>query len=172
MIRAGDQKSIILTYSPTTEAQHAGTVTLSVDAAGQANLTASLKGRGEYQCTTCAPVINTDSNHALTDFFVLSGLSNDERPVTIQNTGDQPLVINSIQVNNDSFFPEGWFTVSGFNSAVTLDPGQAMSFSVVFEAANSGMELDLSFMDENVIHILSNATNEPDYLITLSGIAL
>jgi hypothetical protein len=172
VLRAGTAKSVILTYTPTTETQHTGTATLIVDDPAQPQLTVSLAGRGEYQCTVCAPLITTDTNHALTDFFVLVGLGNDERPVSLQNTGDQPLVIQNITVNNDMFFPEGNFSVSGFSGPLTLAPGQSSSFSISYGASSSGIELDLSVMDQNTLHILSNSAQESDYMVVLGGVAL
>ncbi len=172
VLRAGTTKSIILTYTPTTETQHTGTATLIVDDPAQPQLTVSLSGRGEYQCTVCAPLISTDTNHAMTDFFVLVGMGNDERPVSLQNTGDQPLIIQSIIVNNDMFFPEGNFSVSGFAGPLTLAPGQTSSFSITYAATSSGIELDLSSMDQNTLHILSNSAQESDYMVVLGGAAL
>ncbi len=172
VLRAGTTKSVILTYTPTTETQHTGTATLIVDDPAQPQLTVSLSGRGEYQCTVCTPLLTTDTNHALTDFFVLVGLGNDERPVSLQNTGDQPLVIQSVTVNNDSFFPEGNFSVSGFSGPLTLAPGQTSSFSVSYAATSSGIDLDLSVMDQNTLHILSNSAQESDYMVVLGGVAL
>jgi hypothetical protein len=172
VLRAGTAKSIILTYTPTTETQHTGTATLIVDDPAQPQLTVSMSGRGEYQCTVCAPLLTTNTNHALTDFFVLVGLGNDERAVSLQNTGDQPLVIQSITVNNDMFFPEGNFSVSGFSGPLTLAPGQSSSFTVSYAATSSGIELDLSVMDQNTLHILSNSAQESDYMVVLGGAAL
>ena len=172
VLRAGTTKSIILTYTPTTETQHTGSATLIVDDPAQPQLVVSLSGRGEYRCTICAPLLSTDTNHALTDFFVLVGLGNDDRAVSLQNTGDQPLVIQGITVNNDMFFPEGNFSVSGFSGPLTLAPGQSSSFSVSYAATSSGIEMDLSVMDQNTLHILSNSAQESDYMVVLGGVAL
>jgi hypothetical protein len=43
---------------------------------------------------------------------------------------------------------------------------------VSYAATSSGIELDLSVMDQNTLHILSNSAQESDYMVVLGGIAL
>ena len=172
VIRAGSQETVTLNYSPTEEIQHSGTATISVDDPNAPELTVDLSGEGIYDCSACEPIISTDSNYELTDFFVLVGMGSDDRSVMIQNTGDQPLNIQNVYINNDLLFTGGTFSVSGFNGPTTLDPWESTYITVSFTAASSGIELDLSALDQNTVHIISNGSNEPDYMITLSGAAL
>ncbi len=172
VIRAGSVETVTLNYMPTTEVQHTGVATFNVDDTNAPELTVNLSGEGIYDCSSCAPVLTTDSNHALTDFFVLVGLGSDERSVMLQNTGDDPLTIQGVYINNDLLFPEGVFSVSGFNGPITLAPWETTYITISFNAASSGLELDLSALDQNTVHIVSNSSSESDYVITLAGAAL
>ena len=172
VLRSGQTKTITLNFYPTLEQVYSGVALVSTNDPNQPELEIQLAGEGEYTCGICAPQIRVNTGHAITDFMFISGWGPDERSVTITNEGDMPLNVSNITVNNDQFFPEGTFTVLGFNGSVTLDPWDTVGFTIGFTATASGFELDWSAIDENVVHIQSDDPTQGDFQIALSGIAL
>ncbi len=174
LLKAGDSKQITLNFLPTQEKVYQGEAIIESDDPAQPELTISLQGKGVDICTICAGIIQVNTGeepNALTGFMSISG-QEDSRTVSVTNIGDQLLTISSVQVFNDTLFPGGTFKITGLNTPMKLDPYEIGSFNVVYKAKGQGYELAIPDLDMNVIHILSDDPYDPDYVISLSALAL
>ncbi|GEM_PF-1211395 len=174
IMEPGETVTASFIYMPTLEQVDHGTATVVTDEASITG-TVNLTGTGADLCDICAPQIYVSAGYAIADFISLLGFA-DQRNVMIQNTGDEPLEITDIYVNNDAL--GGSFTITGWNKAaspITIDPYQSYSFDVSYlVAAGAGIALDFPNVgtDQNVLHILSNDPNSPDWTVELSGAGL
>ena len=176
ILSGGSAKEITFTFSPTVESTVSGWATINSDDFALPEYDIELTGEGADLCTICAPVItvNTggDDDHSLDGFISLLGLK-DRKTVTVMNTGDEPLEISGVGLNNDTAFPEGVFSLDGAPSGTTtLAPYQTLSFTVIYKATATGIDIAKPNQDQNVLHILSNDQRETDYVIGLTGLGL
>lgn len=121
-------------------------------------------------CTICRPAIRVETGgdpYAMADFAAMVGP--DARTITIHNDGDIELNVSTVYVNNDMFSTCGEFTVSGWTNATPVDPGGATSFTLTYDAVAECIELAWLSLDQNVLHILSDDPEEPDYVIELQA---
>ena len=146
------------------------------DAVGNSGMaTVSLEGYGEEPCTICTPLIDVDAGegaYSMPTFYSLIGIPHTQT-ITVENEGDEDLVISGVTINNDSVFSEGTFSTS-FSSA-TLGPWESTEIDVSYVASALGTDLaywELFGWDFNTLHIYSNDPTEPDYVVSLEGIGL
>ncbi len=169
IMEPGETVTASFTYSPTAEqADHGSATVVTDDAAISGEVT--LVGTGADLCDICAPQIYVSVGYAIADFISLLGFP-DQRNVMIQNTGDEPLEITEIYVNNDA--QGGDFTISGWSAAtapVTVDPYQSYSFDVSYTATTIAFDLPNAGADMNILHIKSNDPNSPDWGVELTGL--
>jgi hypothetical protein len=52
---------------------------------------------------------------------------------------------------------------------VSLDPWQGTQVNVSYVATGTAFDLPYPTFDMNILHIISDAANEPDYAIELTG---
>lgn len=171
IMEPGETVTASFIYSPSAEQVDHGSATIVTDDAGISG-TVSLTGTGADLCDICAPQISVSAGYAIVDFLSLFGFP-DQRNVMIQNTGDEPLEITEIYVNND--MQGGDFTISGWNPAgspVTVDPYQSYSFDLSYTATTLAFDLPNSGADQNILHIMSNDPNNPDWGVELTGLGL
>jgi hypothetical protein len=172
VISPGASKVLEVSFRPTVEQAYNGSVTIGSDDPDSPETVISLSGSGADQCDICAPVIEVDVGSAITDFFSIAGVLEDERTVTIRNAGDLPLTVDEIRVKDDDWAPCGSFTIGGFRSAVTLDPGDRSTFTITYTATDVCVESANGTLDWNIVHIESNDPDIPDWTIELGGIGV
>lgn len=171
VISPGGSKVLEVSFRPTVENAYSGSVTIGSDDPDSPGTVLSLTGSGADQCDICAPVIEVDAT-IIDDFFSIAGVLDDERTVTIRNTGDLPLTVDEIRVKDDDWAPCGSFTIGGFRSAVTLDPGERSTFTITYAATDVCVESANETLDWNIVHIESNDPDTQDWTIELGGIGV
>jgi len=176
ILSGGSSKEISFTFSPSTETTIAGWATINSDDFASPEYDIELVGEGADLCSICSPIISVDTggddDHNMSDFVSLLGLK-DRKTVTIMNIGDEPLEISNINLNNDTMFPEGVFSLEGGpNNTVTLAPYDSFSFTVVYKATATGIDVAQPNQNKNVLHIWTNDQGESDYVIGLTGLGI
>lgn len=169
IMEPGETVTASFIYTPTAEQVDHGTATVVTDEPSIGG-SVSLTGTGADLCDICAPQIYVSAGYAIADFISLLGFP-DQRNVQLQNTGDEPLEISAIYVKNDA--QGGDFTISGWSAAsspVTIEPYQSYSFDLSYTATTLAFDLPNGGADENILHILSNDPNSPDWTVELTGI--
>ncbi len=167
----GANKTVDVLFRPSTSGSATGSLLVTSNDPDEPTLSVSLSGTGDTSCTTCDPVIRV-SPTTISDFFVFVGFLNDSRTVTIYNDGDEDLTISDVDINNDFLFSDGEFSVSGISPPTVISPGGRETFEIVFEATDSGVELDQAIIDLNTCHIRSDDPSNRDVVINLAGAAL
>jgi len=177
VVDPGDSTSCTVRFEPSSAGTATGNLQIawSDDAGTGGSTVVSLSGYGEEPCTICTPLIDVDGGegaYSMPTFYSVIGFSH-EQVVTVQNEGDEDLVISGVSVVNDIVFTEGTFSTS-FSSA-TLGPYETTEIEVSYVA--SGLGTDLSYWelfgwDYNTLHIYSNDPEEADYVVALEGIGL
>ena len=89
----------------------------------------------------------------------------------VSNSGDMPLIVSEVSLNNDSISTCGEFVHSWAGEA-TLAPGESTTIGVDYIATSACMESSYPGTDQNMLHILSNDTDTPDKVISLDATAL
>ncbi len=168
----GESREVTVTWTPTTIGSLSSEVVFLSDVDGEESLSVPVTGESDDICDICAPMISVDTGgdaYAMS-FFCLSMLGlPDTQTVNITNSGDQTLTIRDVYVNNDALATAGTFSTSWGGSAVTLAPWQRREIQVSFIATGTALEVAYPTFDMNILHILSDAANEPDYAIQLSA---
>lgn len=171
VLSSGSSKTVEVMFSPTAERAYTGDLVVDTDLT-PTSYSASLTGTGADLCSICAPQINVNTSggdpYSVTDFFSLFG-SPDSRVWTIQNVGDMDLTVTNVTVNNDFVSTCGDFVISGFTGPATVTPHGTTSFNIAYTTDGTCYELDLSSLDANVVHILSNDPSQGDYVIVVGG---
>lgn len=171
VLSSGSSKTVEVMFSPTAERAYTGDLVVDTDLT-PSSYSASLTGTGADLCSICAPQINVNTAggdpYSVTDFFSLFG-SADSRVWTIQNVGDMDLTVTDVTVNNDFVSTCGEFVISGFTGPATVTPHGTTSFNIAYTTDGTCYELDLSSLDANVVHILSNDPSQGDYVIVVGG---
>jgi hypothetical protein len=166
----GESRTVEVTFTPTTEKSYNATITLSSEDPDESKVTVALTGTGVDECEICSPFIEVDTGtsnpYVIDDFNTLLGP--DTRTVTISNTGDEDLVVSGVEVNNDSIFTCGEFTLSGWSGSKTLPPSASTTFDITYTTTDACVDVTLG--DENTCHIYSNDPAQPDYVISLGGV--
>ncbi len=178
IMQPGETVTAGFLYTPTAEQDDYGTATAVTDDTSISG-TVNLTGTGADLCDICAPQIFVSAGYAIADFLSILNLP-DQRSVMVQNTGDEPLEISQIYVNNDcdgvknpACIEGGEFLISGWNKAiapVTLDPYQSYNFDISYGADTLAFDLPNPSSDVNILHILSNDPNSSDWGVELTGI--
>lgn len=135
-------------FAPTTAGSLTGTVNI-VSNAPNSPTTVALSGTGVAATQTLS---YSSTNLA---FGSVNTGTTSTQSETITNTGNTSVLISSITVSGAGY------TLSGAGSQVTLNPGQNLTFSVIFSPASTGTL-------NGTITVTSNATGSPT-TISLSG---
>jgi hypothetical protein len=171
----GEAREVSVTWSPTAIGSLNSEVLFESDVEGEESLSIPVTGESDDICDICAPMISVDTGGAPYEmtFFCISLLGMpDTQAVNITNSGDQTLTIRDIYVNNDALATAGTFSTNWNGSSVTLDPWQQREIQVSFIATSTALEVPYEAFDMNILHIISDAANEPDYAIGLSATGL
>ncbi len=168
----GESREVEVEWSPSAIGVLEGEFVFVSDTPGEERLTVEATGEADDICDICAPMISVDTGgdpYAMS-FYCISmfGLPHTQQ-VMITNTGDETLTITDIYVNNDALAPAGTFSTNYGGSTITLDPWQGTAINVEYIATGTAFDLPYETFDMNILHILSDAANEPDYAIHLSG---
>jgi hypothetical protein len=166
----GESREVTLEWSPVSIGTLEGEVVFVSDVPGEERLSILATGESDDTCDICAPMISVDTGgdpYAMT-FFAITGLGPHTQQVRITNSGDQTLTIRDVYVNNDALAPAGEFSVN-WGSSVSLDPWQGTQVNVSYVATGTAFDLPYPTFDMNILHIISDAANEPDYAIELTG---
>ncbi len=135
-------------FAPTTVGSLTGTVNI-VSNAPNSPTTVALSGTGVAVTQTLS-----FSSSSLAFGSVNTGTSSTKN-VTITNTGNSNVQISQISVSGTGY------TLSGAGAPVTLNPGQSLTFSVIFNPATAATL-------NGTVTVTSNATGSPT-TIPLSG---
>lgn len=168
----GESREVTVTWSPTAIGSLTSEVIFESDTPGEESLAVPVTGDSDDICDICAPMISVDTGGAPYEmsFFCLSLLGlPDTQAINITNSGDQDLTIRDVYVNNDALATAGSFSTNWSGSSVTLAPWQQREIQVSFIATGTALEVPYEAFDMNVLHIVSDAANEPDYAIGLSA---
>lgn len=168
----GSSRNLSLSWAPGSAGSRSGTVTLTFeDGAGATHYEEiSVSGTAtEPSCTICAPILEVTTNDTPTTLTIreLITCSRSEN-VQLRNVGDQDLDISTIYVNNDFIATCGDLSVPG--SGMTLSPGETATVRVTYTATDSCVDVPVSSLDTNMLHILNNS-DVSDYAIAVSASA-
>lgn len=178
VLEPGETKAGNFTFTPTAEGRASGTVTVQTNDPSTPNLALSVSGEGVQGCSICAPVIKVLQDSAIVtsvsvDLFSSPG--NASETFTIENQGDQNLIISDIHVENDLFVTSGTYSVSGFGTLpVVLTPWDSRQVTVTLNwtGVDGGIEVYTASPEQNYIRITSNDPITSEYTVTLSSLVL
>lgn len=154
----GSSIQMIVTFTPKEQEDYTANVTVVSDAKN-GDLSVMLDGSGK---STAGPVISTDADNSKHEFGKVYVGESSEWDMRISNTGSSNLTIASIefQLNPNGIFE---ITEGGIESALTLAAGAFHDITVKFTPKTIGATY------QNNIEIVSNATNNNDMFIAISG---
>lgn len=144
----GKSSSFSLSFSPTSASSFTGSLTL-VSNTVNSPLIISLSGTG------VSPVLQLKPTPSSLNFGSVATGTSATQSVSLTNSGNSSVSVSQASVGGSGF------SLSGLALPLTLSPGQATSFSVVFSPTTTGS------LSGNVT-VSSNATNSP-LTIALSG---
>jgi hypothetical protein len=157
MLAAGDTKTILIGYTPGSEAVHTGELTFYISDPNNSNPVVNLRGVGSASALLISP------NEI--DFGQIGvNCATRARLVSIYNTGSSPTVIERVELPA-GVSPE--FTLSALPAGVpappgaTIAPGQSVEVSVRYRAADIGQ-------DTGFFHIYERGRTDP-YVVPLFG---
>ena len=166
VMSSGTSKSFYVVFNPQAEGEYPASLSIETDINDGTTYDVSLYGSAvEPDCTVCTPQIqvNTPSgDDHLMNFLSVYNFP-DEQLLSIQNMSDVDLTISDAYIDNDS---QGGDFVLSF-SPVTLGPWETTSAAVRFTCPELCFEYPNAFSDTNILHIISDASSEPDYQIEL-----
>jgi hypothetical protein len=146
-LTAGQSATFSVTFAPTSGGTATGNVAI-VSSASNPNLNIPLTGRA------ITPALLGASPSSLSFANVVVGSSKNQS-VTLNNSGGSSATISQAGVSGPGF------SLSGLSTALTLNAGQSMTFSVIFAPTSAGAA-------SGNVSITSNASN-PSLTIPLSG---
>ncbi|MFH1466775.1 MAG: choice-of-anchor D domain-containing protein [Pseudomonadota bacterium] len=171
----GESREVTILWQPGGIGSLSSSMEFQSDSPGEESLLVPVVGQADDICDVCAPMISVDTggsdDHAMS-FMSFQGLYNDAQDVRVTNSGDQLLTVSGVYVNNDTLWTDGTFSTNWGGSSVALDPWQSTTVRVTYRATGTALDLPAEVFDQNILHILSDAANEPDYAIALTGTAI
>jgi len=175
VLSAGETKTVQVGFSPAELREYTGILDVDADVA-EGGILIPMSGTGsDSSCDVCAPVLSVSTSSGTTDSLDLtppSGMGcTANGAVTLYNSGDMPLSVPSLELNNDLISTCGTFSYS-WAGPLTLEPGTSGVIGVDFVATSTCMESTYPETDQNVMHIISNDPTTPDWVINLTGTAL
>jgi hypothetical protein len=122
---SGKALTVNLIFAPTTASPAVGSLVLSSSDL-QAPVKVPLAGSGEK----AAPQLQ--SYPSSLNFGAITVRTTSTQTVTLKNTGNLPLTINSVALPNSAF------SATGLSSGVSLAPGQTLEFQLAFRPTGNG----------------------------------
>ena len=174
-LSSGQTQTVQVGFSPLELLEYTAVLEITANVEG-GTLMVPLTGIGnDSGCTTCAPVINTYTSSGSTETLTMSPPSGlgctANGSISITNTGDLPLSLTDVYLNNDSISTCGEFTRTWLG-AETIEPGASTTVGVDYVASSPCIEGAYPGTDQNMLHILSSDPDRPDVAIQLEGDAL
>jgi hypothetical protein len=173
IIHPSGSESATVAFSPAAIRTYNGTLSVTSDDPDGAVVVA-LTGEGADLCGVCSGLISVDTGgdpYTIDSFVSVLGFPSSVN-VTVTNVGDMDLAVSDVYVNNDTLATCGTFSVSGWRGAATLTPGGSSRFTVDYRASSVCLEVPLTALDQNVLHILSDDPSQGDYVVELSGVGI
>jgi hypothetical protein len=122
---SGKSLRVTLVFSPTKASAASGSLALSTSNL-EAPVSVPLAGSGER----AAPQLQADPSSL--NFGAVAVRTTSTQTVTLKNTGNVPLTINSAALSHSAF------SATGLSSGVSLAPGQTLEFRLAFRPAATG----------------------------------
>jgi hypothetical protein len=174
-ISAGQTQTVQVGFSPFELRDYTAVLDIDADTA-EGGILVPLAGTGsESSCEVCAPNLSVATSTGGGDTLSLSPPSGmgctANGAVTLSNTGDMPLTISSLTLNNDLISTCGTFSYS-WAGALTLEAAESTTIGVDFVATSTCMESAYPSTDQNILHILSNDPTTADWRVGLTASAL
>ncbi len=170
----GESQEVTVSWTPTSIGALSTTLDFLSDCDGEETLSVPLEGESDDICDVCAPMISVDTGgeaYAMV-FTAFSFFGPDTQTVYVTNSGDQTLTISDVYVNNDVLWIDGTFTTNWTGSSVTLEPWRSHQIDLTFTATGYALDMPSAVFDMNILHVVSDATNESDYAIELTGVGV
>ncbi len=126
----GNSCTVVVSFTPTTDAAYTGTITLDSNANSSPN-TINLSGAGTGTCSYSASLTSPAS------FSSPPNVTSATQPATLTNTGVCPISTNtsSAAIINNSPSGSSAFTLVSNNCPATLNAGAACTFNISFTPA-------------------------------------
>jgi Cep192 domain 4 len=122
---SGKALTVTLVFAPTSASSAAGSLALSSSDL-EAPVSVPLSGSGEK----AAPQLQSQPSSL--HFGAVAVHATSTQTVTLKNTGNVPLTINSVALPNSAF------SATGLSSGVSLAPGQNLEFKLAFRPTGGG----------------------------------
>jgi HYDIN/CFA65/VesB family protein/centrosomal CEP192-like protein len=122
---SGKSFRVALAFSPTKESPAAGSLALSSSDL-EVPVSVPLVGSGEK----AAPQLQ--SHPSSLNFGTVAVRTTSTQTISLKNTGNVPLTINSAALSNSAF------STAGLSSGVSLAPGQTLDFKLAFRPTGNG----------------------------------
>ena len=175
LLGPGQAQNVNLGFSPYELIEYDALLDIDADIEGGGILVPLSGSGGDSSCTICAPIISVSTSSGGSDGLSLSPPSGmgctANGAIVVSNSGDMPLIVSEVSLNNDSISTCGEFVHSWAGEA-TLAPGESTTIGVDYIATSACMESSYPGTDQNMLHILSNDTDTPDKAISLDATAL
>ena len=175
ILSPGAAQNVNVGFSPYEMTAYTAVLDIDADIAGGGILIPLSGTGGDSSCSICSPLISVSLSTGGSERLSLSPPSGmgctANGAVTVSNSGDMPLIISDVVLTNDSISTCGEFSRSWAGSA-TLLPGENTTIGVDFIASSACMESAYPGTDQNMLHILSNDPDDPDWAIELEADAL
>lgn len=168
----GESREVTVEWTPANIGTLAGEVVFVSDVPSEERLVVPATGEADDICSICAPMISVDTGGAAYAMEFMDLIGPDTQTVTITNSGDQTLTVRDVYVNNDLIWTYGTFTTNWSGSSVTIEPWRAHQLNVTFTATGYALDMPSVPFDMNILHIISDAINEGDYAIELTGVGV
>jgi len=174
-LSAGQVQTVQVGFSPVEITEYEAMIDIDADIA-DGGIMVPLSGIGdESGCIVCAPVLSVYTSSGSADTLTLSPPSGmgctANGGITLTNTGDLPLSLTDVYLNNDEISACGEFSRSWIGE-LSLAPGESTTVGVDYVAESPCMESSYPESDQNVLHVLSSDPDRPDYTVRLEGDAL
>jgi len=174
-LSAGQIQTVQVGFSPLEIIEYTALLDIDADIA-DGGILVPMSGIGnESGCTICAPVLSVYTSSGSADTLSLSPPSGmgctANGGITITNTGDLPLSLTDVYLNNDEISTCGEFSRSWLGE-LSLAPGESTTVGIDYVADGPCMESSYPESDQNVLHLLSSDPDKPDYTVRLEGDAL
>ena len=152
-LQTGEQKEVTFTFTPTSEGEISGQLSIFSNDVTSSPTLVDLTGIGVPN----VPYIEVTPLSL--DFGEIYTVQTDTLSIEIKNSGPNDLIISEISSNNASF------TTNFVQREQTIPYLGTMDLEIIFDPQVSGIF-------EGVISVISNAANEPDFAINVTGEAI
>ncbi|MCB9793284.1 MAG: hypothetical protein H6741_11210 [Alphaproteobacteria bacterium] len=122
-------------------------------------------------------VLNGSSITTTLSFTMFAASGSSTQSITVQNEGDENLMISGIHVENDTTVTSGTFSAGGYGTLpLVLAPWSSRTIDVTLRwtGGQSGIEVYTAgsgwIPEQNYLRISSNDSASPEYTVQLSAL--